>query len=402
MFLDLLTRRNPTFLEAAIALHQRGELPANAYALDLDAVRANAAALRAEADRHGLELLAMTKQVGRAPGFCGAVRAGGIDAGVAVDMACAQALVAGGLALGHVGHLVQVPRAEADAAAALEPRSWTVFSDEKAAEAAAASRRAGRTQDLLARIHASGDRFYSGHEGGFPADDVLAVAERLDALDGARFAGITTFPAVLYDAAERDVRPTPNLGTLARAAERLRDAGVAAPRVNAPGTTSSAVLGLLAEHGATQAEPGHGLTGTTPLHAVRDLPELPALCYVTEVSHVHDGRAYAFGGGLYVDPVIGDYAPRALLAERPGLGDARELAATIPPPSAIDYYAQLDLDGGPSPRSGATVVFGFRAQAFVTRAYVVGIDGVASGAPHLAGIWTADGRSADWPPEAPR
>lgn len=397
MFLDLLTRRNPAFLEAAIALHQRGELPANAYALDLDAVRSNAAALRAEADRHGLELLAMTKQVGRAPGFCRAVRAGGIDAGVAVDMACARALVAGGLALGHVGHLVQVPRAEADAAAALGPRSWTVFSDEKAAEAAGASRRAGRTQDLLARIHGPGDRFYDGHEGGFAADDVLAVAARLDALDGARFAGVTTFPALLFDAEERDVRPTPNLGTLARAAERLRDAGVAAPRVNAPGTTSSAVLGLLAEHGATQAEPGHGLTGTTPLHAVRDLPELPALCYVTEVSHVHDGRAYAFGGGLYVDPVVGEQATRALVAERPGLADARALAATIPPPAAIDYYAQLDLGAGRPPRSGATVLFGFRAQAFVTRAHVAGVAGVASGTPAVAGIWTSDGREAAWP-----
>jgi len=402
MFLHLLTRRNPAFLEAAIALHQRGELPANAYALDLDAVRVNAETIRREAERHGLEAFAMTKQVGRAPGFCAALIAGGIDAGVAVDMTCARALAAGGMALGHVGHLVQVPQAEADAAAALEPRNWTVFSADKAAEAAAAALRAGRVQDLLARIHAPADRFYSGHEGGFPAADVLAVAERLDALDGARFAGITTFPALLFDAVERDVRPTPNLGTLAGAAERLRDAGVAAPRVNAPGTTSSAVLGLLAEHGATHVEPGHGLTGTTPLHAVRELPELPAVCYVTEVSHLHAGRAYAFGGGLYVDPVFPDYRVRAVVAERPGLADARTLPASIPPPEAIDYYAQLDVGDGRAPRTGTTVLFGFRAQAFVTRAFVVGIDGVASGEPAVAGIWTADGRRADWPLGAAR
>ena len=397
MFLDVLIRRNPGFLEAVLALHHDHRLPANAYALDLDAVRANAEITRREADRHGLEVFAMAKQVGRAPGFFDALQAGGIDAGVAVDMADARAMVKAGMALGHVGHLVQVPQGEAAVASGLDPRNWTVFSEEKAAEAAGASREAGRMQDLLARIHAPGDRFYSGHEGGFPAGDVLAVAERLQSLDGAGFAGITTFPALLFDAPSGDVRPTPNLGTLEHALARLRSAGMAEPRVNAPGTTSSSVFGLLAEHGATQVEPGHGLTGTTPLHRVRDLPELPAICYVTEISHLHAGVAFAFGGGLYVDPVFGDYQLRALVADRPGLADARTLEASIPPPEAIDYYAQLDLGQGPAPRSGATVVFGFRAQAFVTRAHMVGIVGVSTGRPAVAGIWTTDGREAAWP-----
>lgn len=397
MFLDILKRRNPDFLEAVVALHQTGQLPANAYALDLDAVRANAAVIRGEADRHGLEVFAMTKQVGRARGFLDAVLAGGIDFGVAVDMADARPMARAGMAVAHLGHLVQVPWAEAAAAAALAPSNWTVFSMDKAAEAADAACATGRTQDLLARIHALGDRFYRGHEGGFPADDVLAVAERLDGLDGARFAGITTFPALLFDQAAGDVRPTPNLGTVERAAQRLRDAGVVGVRVNAPGTTSSTVLGLLAAHGATQVEPGHALTGTTPLHRVRDLPELPALCYVTEVSHVHAGRAYAFGGGLYVDPVVDAYRLRALVADRPGLADARTLDASMPRPEAIDYYAELDPGDGPAPRTGASVVFGFRAQAFVTRAYVVGITGVSAGDAAVAGIWTTDGRDATWP-----
>jgi predicted amino acid racemase len=396
VFLDVLIRRNPAFLEAVVALHQEHRLPANSYALDLDAVRANAEVIRGEGERHGLEVFAMTKQVGRAPGFLAALQAGGIDAGVAVDMADARPLVEAGMALGHLGHLVQVPQAEAAAGAALGPRNWTVFSDDKAAEAAAASRAAGRTQDLLARIHAPGDRFYSGHEGGFLAQDVVAVAERLERLDGARFAGVTSFPALLFDAESGEVRPTPNLGTLERAAERLRSAGVPEPRVNAPGTTSSSVLGLLAEHGATQVEPGHGLTGTTPRHAVYDLAELPAICYVTEVSHLHAGRAFAFGGGLYIDPVFGDYQVRALVADRPGLADARPLDASIPPPEAIDYYGQLDWNQGTAPRTGATVVFGFRPQAFVTRAWMVGITGVSAGRPEVAGIWTTDGRNAPW------
>jgi hypothetical protein len=36
MFLDVLRRRNPKFIEAAIALHREGKIPANAYVLDLD------------------------------------------------------------------------------------------------------------------------------------------------------------------------------------------------------------------------------------------------------------------------------------------------------------------------------------------------------------------------------
>ena len=397
MFLDLLERRNPEFLEAVLALHQAGRLPANTYALDLDAVRENASGIAAAAARHGLDVFAMTKQVGRAPGLLAALMDGGIDAGVAVDMVGARALVRGGMALGHVGHLVQVPSAEAGAAAALDPRNWTVFSDAKAAEAAAASRALGREQDLLARIHAPGDRFYPGHEGGFAADDIVRVAERFDALDGVRFAGITTFPALLFDAESGSVQPTPNLRTLERAAAALRGAGISEVRVNAPGTTSTEMFGLLAEHGATQVEPGHGLTGTTPLHHVRDLPERPAVCYVTEVSHLHDGRAYAFGGGLYIDPVFGDYQLHALVADRPALGDARKVEASIPPPEAIDYYAQLDVAGGSAPRTGASVVFGFRVQAFVTRAYVAGIAGASTGSPEVTGIWNSEGAEASWP-----
>jgi predicted amino acid racemase len=396
VFLDVLRRRNPAFLEAAIALHQAGELPANAYVLDLDAVRSNAAALRAEGDRLGLEVFAMTKQVGRAPAFVRAVVDGGIECGVAVDMTDARALAASDMRLGHVGHLVQVPRAEATTAASLAPRNWTVFSDDKAEEAASASRAAGREQALLARIQTQGDTFYEGHEGGFDAAEVVSVAERLDEREGARFAGITSFPALLYDADAQEVQPTPNLGTLERAAMQLRDAGAREVRVNAPGTTSAAVLPLLADHGATQVEPGHGLTGTTPLHAVRDLVEEPSVCYLSEVSHVHGGHAYVFGGGLYIDPVFPPYQVRALVAEAPGLSDARLLDASIPPPAAIDYYGRLDYEGRP-PSTGATVIFGFRIQAFVTRAAVAGIEGAASGSPRVAGIWDVNGERARWP-----
>src|SRR5262245_52453434 len=185
MFLDVLRRRNPAFIETAMALHQEGKIPANAYVIDLDAVTHNAQILSDEARRLGLKIFAMTKQVGRSSSFCHAVRRGGIDRAVAVDMACARAVHKAGLKLAHLGHLQQVARHEASAAAStFKPDYWTVFNEAKAKEAAAGAKAAGRTQDLLARIRAEGDTFYRGHEGGFDASDVAAVADRFDALEG--------------------------------------------------------------------------------------------------------------------------------------------------------------------------------------------------------------------------
>ena len=136
MFLDLIRRRNPSLVTDAIALHQQGRIPANSYVIDLDTVRENARQLRAAGDRYGLSVFAMTKQMGRNPAFCRALREGGIEASVAVDMECARMTRRAGLAIGNIRHLVQIPRAEADAAASLEPAYWTVFNDEKAREAA--------------------------------------------------------------------------------------------------------------------------------------------------------------------------------------------------------------------------------------------------------------------------
>lgn len=391
MFLDLLRRRNPRLIDAAVSFHNDGLLPANTYVLDLDAISANARVFAAECVRLELTPFAMTKQIGRNPDVSRALIAAGLTESVAVDMECARATTASGMQLGHVGHLVQVSRSEADEAAGFDPRFWTVFSFDKAREAGQAALRCGRKQPILARIYDPDDRFYPGHEGGFPADSILDVAAHIDSIPGARFAGITTFPAQRFDAEQGRTVVTHNLATVAEAAQRLRSAGWAHVEVNAPGTTSTGTLDQLAHAGATQVEPGHALTGTTPWHAVVDLPELPAICYLSEISHFHDDRAYCFGGGLYVDPVFPPYQIRAL-AGKPGSLIAVD--ATLPPPEAIDYYGQLNPDSNTTLTTGDAVVFGFRAQAFVTRAYTAAISGLDAGEPKVAGIWSADGSAA--------
>ena len=396
MFLDLLRRRNPRLIEQAIALHQTGKIPANTFVIDLDAVEANAHLLADAGSRHGVAVLAMTKQMGRNASFCRALLEGGIGKAVAVDMECARACARAGLSIGHLGHLVQIPTAEADAAAALFPDYWTVFNEEKARQAGHAAQKLGRTQNLLARIVADGDTFYRGHEGGFPADRMVEVANSLDRIEGARFAGITTFPALLFDHAKGTVGTTPNLKTLVAAAGVLGAAGRRDIVINTPGTTSSEVMHLLADAGATQVEPGHGLTGTTPLHAVRDLPELPAVAYISEVSHTHGHEAYCFGGGLYIDPVFPNYPLHAVVAREPCMADGALLPVEIPSPAAIDYYGMID-GSSRMPRVGDSVVFGFRPQVFVTRAYTAGLAGLAMGKPVVETIYDAFGRPVDWP-----
>lgn len=393
MFLDSLIRRNRRFVEAAIFLHQEGKIPANSCVLDLDAIRDNSALFAREAQRLGLKTLAMTKQLGRNPAALGAMVQGGIDSFVAVDMDGARTIRDAGYHVGHIGHLVQIARHENREAAALDADYWTVFSDTKAQEAAAAAHSLEKTQALLARIQTGGDIFYMGHEGGFPAEEVVAVAERLDALEGARFAGITTFPALLFDEESGAVEATPNLKTLEKAAEALRRAGIEDLEINAPGTTSSVVLQALADAGATQVEPGNGLAGTTPLHAVETLPEAPAILYLSEISHEYNGKAYCFGGGLYIDPVFEPYQVQALVG-RDGEALDNRLDATLPPPSAIDYYSILEPQPSRPVEPGETVIFGFRQQVFVTRALVAPIAGVSEGEPSVEGIWTAMG--APW------
>ncbi len=402
MFLKPLITKNPRFVEEAIAGHQAGEIAANSFVIDLDALAANTELFVAEARRRDLTVYAMTKQVGRGPAVLDVLTGAGVDGFVAVDMACARPIVHNGHNLGHLGHLGQVPRHETTEAAAMAPDYWTVFSRHKAADAAAAAQRLGRTQDILLRVFDEGDEFYAGHEGGVALADLDAAIDDIGRLEGASFAGVTTFPALLFDPATGGARTTPNLATLARAVEMAerrgagdgRDgAGGAGDRVqvNAPGTTSVTVLDLLAEAGATQVEPGHGLTGTTPLHASGDLPEQPAVLYLSEVSHIHQGTPLCFGGGLYVDPVFGPYDTMALVARDRGDIDTEPVPVDMPDPAAIDYYARLHPGRGRTVGEGDTVVFGFRAQAFVTRATVTGLSGVTGDSPKVVGHWNGFG-----------
>jgi predicted amino acid racemase len=205
----------------------------------------------------------------------------------------------------------------------------------------------------------------------------LDITKQLSKLKNLRLAGVTSFPALLFDKETKQLKVTKNAELIRKTAEKLEDLlGYGLIR-NMPGTTSLEGIEMLAKVGATQVEPGHGLTGTTPLSAVFETIERPAIAYVTEVMHHHQGRAFVLGGGLYMDPVLGDIPTKAaVFTER---GDFDIFNADMPNPGVIDYYAALSPNkNGTLPPIGSTVIFGFRPQIFVSRGMTIGIDNSSS------------------------
>ncbi len=395
MFLDALRRKNSSLVDAAVRLHQDGDLRANTYLLDIDGIAHNALEIRRAAEANELSVYAMTKQFGRNPDACRAIVGSGVPSAVAVDMQCQEAVMRAGMRVGHIGHLVQPHRGTEDAVIAARPDVVTVFNEDIAARIGAAARRAAIVQPVLLRVVAPGDRFYFGHGGGIALDAVVATAGRIAAIPGIRIVGVTSFPCLVADEDTRQIVPTPNLATIVGAADRLRRAGHEITQVNAPGTTSARTMETLALRGATHVEPGNAFHGTTPLHAWEsDAPEIPAIAYVTEVSHLEGNDAYVFGAGLYVDKVIGSYGLHALCGRDRTILE-RIYPAEMAPDGAIHYYCKLHLPSGHDVRVGDTVVFGFRPQVFVTRARTQGLVGLRSGGPRLGGIYDVEGRSVE-------
>ena len=396
MFLDLLRRRNPALLGAAAGLALRGDIPPNSYVMDLDTVRDNGRVLRAEAERLGLKLYFMTKQHGRNPAVTRALVDGDRPETVAVDIDDVDALARHAFRLGHVGNLVQIPRASLPRVVGeLRPEVMTVFSVAKAAQVAAAARAVEHEQAILLRVADPGrDTYLPGMEGGIPLDGLARAAAEIRRLQGVRVEGVTTFPALSYrDVAEP--RATSNFQTLLTARDILAREGLRISQINAPGNTCVYTMETQAQLGATHVEPGHGALGTTPFHLLVDgLPERPAYCYVTEVAHHVGGRAYVYGGGFFVDDPVwlaSDFQRFALVGQSVDelLGHRERFLGAGSGSSGsfggIDYYGFLDADERRAP-VGATVIFGFRIQAFVTRAKVAVVRNVQSH-PELVGIW---------------
>ncbi|GGE55385.1 amino-acid racemase [Pullulanibacillus camelliae] len=379
MFLHTTQARNPELLETAGYFHRKGLISPNTYVIDYDAVQKNARKIAVEASRQGVECYFMTKQIGRNPLLAHGIMEAGLQKAVAVDPWEARVLGKHGIPIGHVGHLVQIPQHMMKEMLSLSPEVVTVFSYENAKVVSQAAMSLGYSQDILLRVVDRSDFLYPGQKGGIFLDALEEEIQKIAALPGVHIKGATNFPCLLVK--QGKVEPTQNFKTLQQAGRILKERGFHDLQINTPSATSTTTLPLIKEMGGTQGEPGHALTGTTPLHAQTEQPEIPAMVYVSEISHLFDGYAHVFGGGFY---------PRShvhhALVGRPG--HWKEVDVIANEPGSIDYYGTLATDEA---SVGDTVLYAFRTQIFVTNAQVAVVSGIGHH-PQLLGLFDSQGQ----------
>lgn len=410
--LDVTLSRNRRLIETTAQMHQEGIIPPGTFVLDLDSIRNNARAIAETASREKVRLYYMSKQFGRNPIICKVIVDAGIHKAVAIDIDECIFLHKYGFEVGHVGHLSQVPeRFIRYVLEEVKPEVVTVYSFEKGSKFSAVSASLGVTQGLLLRVRGESDFSYPEQisPGGIDMAEFEAVAKKLAELKGVSIEGVTTFPAFRTDLFKKQIFPLPNIESLLRVARAMRRMGLSIGQINMPADNSSVMFylasALVRDFGwVATLEPGHAFTGTTPLHAVKeDLPELPSIIYLSEVSHVEGKNAYAYGGGMMgADNVAGVWSSdyhnhymHAVCGHEPStIGDQMVLAKPV---GFIDYYIPLRTGVYTSyePSVGDTVIMGFRTQAFVTRAKIAVIKGITKSKPELVGIFDSRGNALE-------
>lgn len=388
MFLNMTIKRNPNLIKNAIKLHSKGIINPNSYVLDLDAIKSNAQKLAATAQKNNIELYMMTKQFGRNPEVAKIISECGIHKAVAVDAWEALTLAKAGIKLGNVGHLVQIPSGMIKEILANKPEVVTVFTLDKAKEISKIAIDLGMKQDILLRVVGSNDKIYEGQVGGFKEEDLIEQANKIKNLKGVNIAGVTAFPCFLYDSEDGKINKTENLNTVIRCVKKLREElNIKIKQINTPGANSIASIPLLAKLGSTHAEPGHAFTGTTPQHGYEVLEEMPAIVYVSEISHCFENKAYVYGGGYYRRSNLRN----AIVYNEHENMKYNILEAEEILPEAIDYYGTLKIDNN-DVKVGDTVIYAFRTQVFVTRSEIVLVEGIQKGNPKIAGIYDSQGK----------
>ena len=360
MFLNKLIENNEQLIKTAFKLHQNNEILPDTYLLDLDTIVSNGKAMVEVARPLHVQLYFMLKQIGRNPLVAKALMDAGFDGCIAVDYKEALLMIDNDIPLGNVGHLVQVPKAAMDRIIASRPLYVTVYSKKIIDAIDASAKRCGTKQKVLIRITDEDAHLYSGQIAGFDSKELEDLLNYLKEKENVEFGGITAFPAFLYDEKVNAITATENVNGIERAKKILKDLGVSGYMINLPSATCCASIPSIAAIGGGSGEPGHGLTGTTPLHKHSDQPEKVGYCYVSEVSHNFKDKAYLYAGGHYRR----GHMENCLVGNN--YEDAVMMKVSAPDDDSIDYH--FELNGNRTP--GETCVMCFRTQIFTTRSQV--------------------------------
>lgn len=383
MFLDTVVQRNPQLVDLAIELHQSGTIPPNTYVFDSDSIVDNARLISEASNAHGITPWFITKQFGRNPLIASRI-ATVMPSCTVVDFTEYSRMLSAGVHVANVGHLVQPPVRWLNQIIANNPDFMTVSSMDmiNVLNEVAGSRDV--IQPIMLKFATPPDILYPGQEGGFELEDLDEISAVVDALPHIRLAGVTGFPAVLfnYDSQSPGLTGLTEKVVSARSTLEARFGDLA---LCLPSHSSVSSIPLLAEIGATHIEPGHALTGTTPEHAVVDAAEKPAYVYVSEVSQTGSTTTIS-GGGFYPR----GHAKNVLLCTSEG---KRNHASLIDGSATnIDYYRSIETRAPVS--LGDTAIMSFRTQVFVTHAYVAVVSTKNS---TLDGLFDAQGLPEELP-----
>ena len=386
MFVKQILESNPELVQTAFELHKNHQLLPDSYVIDVDTFCTNASAILSEAERHSFQLYFMLKQAGRNPYLAERLVEMGYAGAVAVDFKEAQLMMEHKIPLGNVGHLVQIPEAMLKKTIAYGADVITVYSKEKIASIEKMAEELYKKQGILIRVYGKNDMIYSGQTAGISLNELDKIVKYVENdCPHIQIRGITSFPCYLYNEEKQDIYPTENLTTVLQAKKMLDDMGHRDLLVNTPSATCVSTIRKMASFGGNCGEPGHGLTGTTPLHAYQAQTEKPAVVYVSEISHNFMGNAYCYGGGHYRR----SHVKHALVGR--SVQEAQMLDVIPPCDESIDYYFGISKEC----RVGDPVVMAFRFQIFVTRSDVVLVKGISEGNPEIIGVYDSLGRKKE-------
>ena len=377
MYLNNLMENNPALLETVFDFNQKGLIPPNCWVIDLDQVAANARILADKAGELGLKTYLMSKQHNRNPYINHLALSLGLDKLVAVDIQGVLSAKKYNMPLGHAGHLNQIPRQFIPMLVSMKPEIITIYNIEHARWIDEAASIAGVHQDLMVRVYDEGDLCFDGQEGGFKLNELAGLVQAVSSLKNVSIKGITAFPCLTYNEnSEEKVQLTNNMKTIAMAVEILIKLGLDITQINTPGNTGSRNMKLLKDHGATHVEPGNALIGTTPDNAFfPDTPEKTAFAYVSEISHIYDGTAFAYGGGVYHT----NYSDRIFGLVGTNFNEAKhnKIEYDFDIVQDIDYHMQLKPAAGQRCEVGDSAVFAYRTQMHMTRSWIAPVSGIS-------------------------
>ncbi len=385
MFLSSLKENNKELIEYSFKLAKDGDILPDTYVLDLDTIIQNGKYIKEEANKYNIDLYFMLKQIGRNPLIGKALLDIGFKGAVCVDYKEALCMIDNDIHICNVGHLEQVPKAALKKILSSNVDYVTVYSLAKIKEINEACSKLGIVQKLLIRLTDDDSKLYSGQVAGFNTNYLEELIDEINKLDNVTLGGLTIFPGLLYDSKKKEICPTENINALKRGLDICEKRGLSNLNINIPSATCVSSIKLIKKLGGTSGEPGHSLTGTTPLHKDSVQKEKVGYCYVSEISHNFNDKSYCYGGGSYRR----GHMENVLVGT--SLDNSIECHISAPDMDSIDYHFELDRNFD----VGMICLMCFRTQIFTTRSHVAIVSGLKDNNPKLIGLFDSFGKKIE-------